>query len=67
MPVALTQITKTNVQKLQVAFDAFNVFNRQNVDEVTSVYGGGTIDFCGTPPTHFGDAASLAIQKEICA
>ncbi len=50
-------------KKLQVAFDAFNVFNRQNVDEVTSVYGGGTIDFCGTPPTHFGDAASLAIQK----
>ena len=46
-----------------MAFDAFNVFNRQNVDEVTSVYGGGTIDFCGTPPQHFGDAASLAIQR----
>jgi len=50
-------------KKLELAFDAFNVFNRPNVDEVTSVYGGGTIDFCGTPPTHFGDAASLAIQR----
>jgi outer membrane receptor protein involved in Fe transport len=49
--------------RLEVAVDAFNVFNRQNVDEVTSVYGGGTIDFCGTPPTSFGDAASLAIQR----
>ena len=43
--------------------DAFNVFNRQNVDEVTSVYGGGTIDFCGATPQRFGDAASLAIQN----
>jgi len=48
---------------LNLAVDAFNVFNRQNINEVTSVYGGGTIDFCGTPPTHFGDAASLAIQQ----
>jgi len=49
--------------KLELAFDAFNVFNRQNINEVTSVYGGGTIDFCGGNPTHFGDAASLAIQQ----
>ena len=48
---------------LNLAFDAFNVFNRQNVDEVTSVYGGGTVDFCGAQPNHFGDAASLAIQQ----
>ena len=47
---------------LNLAMDAFNVFNRQNVDEVTSVYGGGTVDFCGAQPNHFGDAASLAIQ-----
>ncbi|MBZ5502416.1 MAG: TonB-dependent receptor [Acidobacteriia bacterium] len=48
---------------LLLAFDAFNVFNRPNVDEVTSVYGGGTIDFCGVVPKHYKDAASLAIQK----
>ncbi|HTR68362.1 MAG TPA: TonB-dependent receptor [Terriglobales bacterium] len=49
--------------RLDLAFDAFNVFNRQNINEVTSVYGGGTIDFCGAEPQHFGDAASLAIQQ----
>ncbi|MGA7217131.1 MAG: TonB-dependent receptor [Candidatus Sulfotelmatobacter sp.] len=55
---------------LNLAFDGFNVFNRQNVNEVTSVYGGGTPDFCGgsTPfngpvPEHYGDAPSLAIQR----
>jgi hypothetical protein len=46
-----------------LAVDAFNVFNRPNVDEVTSVYGGGTIDFCGAVPKHYKDAASLAIQQ----
>ncbi|HVO82166.1 MAG TPA: TonB-dependent receptor [Terriglobales bacterium] len=50
-------------KQLELAVDAFNIFNRQNVDEVTSVYGGGTIDFCGATPTHFQDAASLAIQQ----
>lgn len=53
--------------KLEVALDAFNIFNRQNVDEVTSVYGGGTIDFCGDVPRHFGDPASLAIQQHSVA
>jgi hypothetical protein len=53
----------TEGTRLEMAVDAFNVFNRQNVDEVTSVYGGGTIDFCGATPKHFGDAASLAIQS----
>jgi hypothetical protein len=48
---------------LNLAMDAFNVFNRQNVNEVTSVYGGGTIDFCGAPPQHYKDAASLAIEN----
>ncbi|HUK23000.1 MAG TPA: TonB-dependent receptor [Terriglobales bacterium] len=54
---------------LDLALDAFNVFNRQNINEVTSVYGGGTPDFCGgsTPfngpvPKHYNDATSLAIQ-----
>ena len=53
----------TERDRLELAVDAFNVFNRQNVDEVTSVYGGGTIDFCGAAPQRFGDAASLAIQN----
>ena len=55
---------------LNLAIDGFNVFNRQNINEVTSVYGGGTPDFCGgtTPyngpvPQHYNDAASLAIQR----
>ncbi len=48
---------------LNLAFDGFNIFNRQNINEVTSVYGGGTIDFCGAQPQHYGDAASLAIQR----
>jgi hypothetical protein len=47
---------------LLIAVDAFNLFNRANVNEVTSVYGGGTVDFCGAVPQHFGDAASKAIQ-----
>jgi hypothetical protein len=47
---------------LNLSLDAFNVFNRQNVNEVTSVYGGGTIDFCGAQPMHYNDAASLAIE-----
>ncbi len=55
---------------LDLAFDSFDVFNRQNINEVTSVYGGGTPDFCGgtTPfngpvPRHYNDAPSVAIQR----
>ena len=50
-------------KRLDLAVDAFNVFNRQNINEVTSVYGGGTIDFCGARPMRYNDAASLAIQR----
>jgi hypothetical protein len=50
-------------RRLDLTFDAFNVFNRQNVNEVTSVYGGGTIDFCGPVPKHYKDAASIAIEQ----
>ena len=57
-------------KQLLLAFDAFDMFNRQNINEVTSVYGGGTPDFCGgtTPfngpaPQHYNDAPSLAIQR----
>lgn len=52
----------TEHTRLDLAIDAFNVFNRQNVNEVTSVYGGGTIDFCGAEPRRYNDGASLAIQ-----
>jgi outer membrane receptor protein involved in Fe transport len=50
-------------RNLELAMDAFNVFNRPNVDEVTSVYGGGTIDFCGATPLRYKDSASVAIQQ----
>jgi len=38
---------------LNLSIDAFNLFNRANVDEVFTVY--GAPDFIGPPPTHFGD------------
>jgi hypothetical protein len=46
--------------KVELAVDAFNVLNRPNVDEVTSVYGSPV--FCGAVPRHYNDATSLAIQ-----
>jgi hypothetical protein len=51
----------TENKRLNLAMDAFNVLNRANVDEVTSVYGSPV--FCGgTIPGHYKDAATLAIQ-----
>lgn len=48
--------------RLDLSMDAFNLFNRPNVDEVTSVY--GTYNFCGGQvPQHFGDGVSTAIQN----
>jgi outer membrane receptor protein involved in Fe transport len=46
--------------RLDVSVDAFNLFNRANVDEVTSIYGPV---FCGAIPGHYKDAATLAIQS----
>jgi hypothetical protein len=49
--------------QMNLAFDAFNLLNRPNVDEVTSVYGSPV--FCGSTPTipqHYKDAATRAIQ-----
>jgi outer membrane receptor protein involved in Fe transport len=46
---------------LNLMFDAFNLFNRPNVDEVFSVYGSPI--FCGAVPTRYRDAASNAIQS----
>ena len=40
-------------RRLNLSIDAFNLFNRANVDEVFSVY--GAPDFIGPPPVHFGD------------
>lgn len=55
----------TEKARLDVGVDSFNLLNRPNVDEVTSVYGSPV--FCGTTPTvprHYQDAASLAIQGQ---
>jgi len=49
-------------QRIDVALDVFDAFNRPNVNEVTSVY--GTYNFCnGQVPVHYKDATSLAIQR----
>lgn len=47
-------------QRVDVAVDAFNLFNRPNVDEVDSVY--GTYNFCGATPHNYKDAVSTKIQ-----
>jgi hypothetical protein len=44
-----------------LAFDAFNLLNRANYDEVTSVYGSPV--FCGGIPRHYKDDMTLAIQQ----
>jgi hypothetical protein len=49
--------------KLDLMVDAFNVLNRANVDEVTSIYGPV---FCGSTPVipkNYNDATTLAIQN----
>jgi hypothetical protein len=52
--------------RLETSVDAFNLLNRSNVDEVTSVYGSPV--FCGSGnamiPRHYRDAVSRAIQSE---
>ncbi len=55
----------TERTQMELAFDAFNVLNRPNVDEVTSVYGSPV--FCGATPSipgHYKDAVSRAIQAQ---
>jgi hypothetical protein len=56
----------TERMKMDLMFDAFNALNRQNVDEVFSVYGSPVL--CGpggaaVQPQHYKDAASTAIQQ----
>jgi hypothetical protein len=48
-------------RRLDLILDAFNLFNRANVDEVFSVYGSPI--FCGDEPQHYKDSASVAIQQ----
>jgi hypothetical protein len=47
--------------RLDLMFDAFNLLNRPNVDEVFSVYGSPI--FCGPVPQQYKDATSRAIQS----
>jgi hypothetical protein len=49
-------------QRIDVAVDAFNAFNRPNVDEVDSVY--GTYNFCGAAPRNYKDAVSQQIRND---
>ena len=50
-------------QQLELSVDSFNLFNRPNVDEVSSVYGSPV--FCGgVVPAHYKDATTLAIQTQ---
>ena len=54
----------TERMQMNLAFDVFNVLNRPNVDEVTSVYGSPV--FCGTPaviPRKYNDSITRAIQQ----
>ena len=48
--------------KLNLSMDAFNILNRQNIDEVSSIYGSPV--FCGAVPKHYNDATTLAIQQQ---
>jgi outer membrane receptor protein involved in Fe transport len=53
--------------RMDLMVDAFNVLNRPNVDEVTSVYGAAV--FCGNGPIprHYKDAGTEATQAEAIA
>jgi outer membrane receptor protein involved in Fe transport len=52
---------------LNLMVDAFNLLNRPNVDEVTSVYGAAV--FCGSSviPQRYNDAGTLATQAQAIA
>lgn len=47
--------------RMDLTFDAFNVLNRGNVDEVNSIYGSPI--FSGAVPKHYQDATTRAIQS----
>jgi hypothetical protein len=47
--------------RLDLTVDVFNLLNRQNVDEVNSIYGSPI--FCGAVPQRYKDATTRAIQS----
>ncbi len=53
--------------RLDLMVDAFNVLNRPNVDEVTSVYGAAVQCGTGPVPEHYKDTGTLATQAEAIA
>jgi hypothetical protein len=53
--------------RLDLMVDAFNVLNRANVDEVTSVYGAAVFCGSGPVPMRYKDAGTIATQQEAIA
>ena len=47
---------------MNLAFDAFNLLNRPNVDEVTTIYNSPV--FCGGIPGHYNDGLTRALQQQ---
>jgi outer membrane receptor protein involved in Fe transport len=53
--------------RVDLMVDAFNVLNRANVDEVTSVYGAAVFCGSGPIPMRYKDAGTVATQQEAIA
>jgi hypothetical protein len=53
--------------RLDLMVDAFNVLNRPNVDEVTSVYGAAVFCGSGPVPMRYKDAGTVATEQEAIA
>ncbi len=53
--------------RLDLMVDAFNVLNRPNVDEVTSVYGAAVFCGSGAMPTRYKDAGTRDTQNQAIA
>src|SRR3984885_11082231 len=53
--------------RLDLMVDAFNVLNRPNVDEVTSVYGAAVFCGSGAIPQRYRDAGTIATQNQAIA
>jgi hypothetical protein len=53
--------------RLDLMVDAFNLLNRPNVDEVTSVYGAAVFCGNGAIPMHYKDSATYATQAAAAA
>ncbi|MFZ0910345.1 MAG: TonB-dependent receptor [Candidatus Acidiferrales bacterium] len=53
--------------RLDLMVDAFNLLNRANVDEVTSVYGAAVFCGSGPVPMRYKDAGTVATEQEAVA